>query len=182
MVVGGPSRFRSSTHTSHLSRNYGPGPRVSWSFPEAEGGCKKKCTRYCNLAASAPRLINESKSSRLRASPSSPPPAAVGVACCLRCLSRKGVVGLRDTHLHAHVYCKTEDLCLPACRNLTPTRIAGTCCIVSLVLLLKGGSPCHSTSPLVRPGPPSTMPSGLEGRSSAYGIRALRRASGPIGR
>lgn len=62
---------------------------------------------------------------------------ALGVACCLWCLSRKGgfvvvvvvaVVELRDTNTHTHARtCKGVRrggaLVCPTCRNLTPTRL-----------------------------------------------------------
>lgn len=164
-LVGRPG-FRggahSHTHTSRLSRNYGPGPRVSWSFPEGEGGCKETCPwterkkkiLYCHLAASAPNSMDGL---------SSLCPSPLGVACCLRYLSRKGVlVQLRHTHVFC---CKTEGLFVPPCRNLTPTRLdstrlASTCCIVSLSSFSSGPrsygqGPGDSVIPLPGPPPPS---------------------------
>lgn len=72
----GPSRvsrtLTHTDHTSHLSRNYGPGPRVSWSFPEREGTCKKRTnkteyaqndnshrSRFGIEPASAPKTIKQ---------------------------------------------------------------------------------------------------------------------------
>lgn len=106
-------------HTSHLSRNYGPRLRVSWSFPKGEGRCKKKMFEkkrkekqkkmLSEVAASVPSPTSMSESNCLF---SSAPRTALGVAFCLRCLSRKNERGSSSLNSDTQTHTRNIHTCV----------------------------------------------------------------------